>query len=313
MAIGQIIERVTQRVSDGGFEASTQIERQYETPASVVIESTVGGLTVIGTDRSDVAVSVDASATRQERLDDVTVGATGQKPLRLSVTDDSGDATDLDGSLRAETTVRLPADCRVESAEASVGGLTARGVEAGWLASDAGSIEATDLRAAQITTSAGSVTVASSDVDSVETAGGSVEAKELVGDTTIDTDAGEIDVDGVDGFLTASSAAGSITVRNAQGIDGLETNVGSIDATVNAIRSETAVESSAGGITVAAGPALAADVELSSTLGSVEGDGLAGSDGFLGGSAAGEVGGGGPRLTISTNSGGVDFRRVSGE
>ncbi len=157
------------------------------------------------------------------------------------------------------------------------------------------------------------------------TGGGSVELGEIGGPVEIGTGAGSIRLGSANGRVQAQTGGGSIQLNGATSVQA-ETSAGGIvvkliPATGNASRSNSTLETSAGDITVYLASDLAisvrAEIEIANghTIHSDFSDIRVSSEGGPYGpktvSAEGQLNGGGPMLKVRTNSGSVNFRRVS--
>lgn len=311
--ISGLVDKVTEVAGpDREMAFDDREEFSYERPPAVSIETTAASVTVIGEDRTDVSAHLEKRADDPERLSDIQLEATGggERSLRLVVDEETDAVVDIT-RLHAELTVRVPRDLVVEWVETTAGSVTLRDVTVETVETDGGSVEATGVQAGELQTSVGSVTVTDGTVTAVETTAGSVTLSAVAGDASVETNAGSVEVHGIDGYLTAETTAGSIEVTDAEGIDGLETKTGGIDAEFRTLSGPTTIQSHAGGLTVTAGPEVSADVSLSTRVGSISAPGFAHESSGVGGTANGQVGGGGPELTVETDLGGIVFRHSS--
>jgi DUF4097 and DUF4098 domain-containing protein YvlB len=157
------------------------------------------------------------------------------------------------------------------------------------------------------------------------TGGGSVELGEIGGPVEIGTGAGSIRLGSANGRVQAQTGGGSIQLNGATSVQA-ETSAGGIvvkliSPTGNVSRSSSSLETSAGDITVYLASDLAisvrAEIEIANghTIHSDFSDIRVSSEGGSYGpktvSAEGQLNGGGPMLKVRTNSGNVNFRRVS--
>lgn len=258
---------------------------EFDRPSSLAVETTNGSVTLTAHDEPGVVVEAHKRGDSERELANATVVAGGTDPLSVEVEHDAGsDAT-------VSLTVSVPADLPVERAATTNGSVEARGVTLHGVETTNGSVAVTDT--------AGALSVSSTN--------GGVTVEGVDGDAALSTTNGGVEVESVDGRVTADTAAGSITVREVAVVGDLRTNAGKIDAVVPAVDGDTAVESTAGSVQLRAGPALDAEVRVSSSVGSVTAPGLSSSGGIVGGSASGRVGEGGPTLTVSTQVGSVTF------
>lgn len=157
------------------------------------------------------------------------------------------------------------------------------------------------------------------------TGGGSVDLGEIGGPALIETGAGSIRLASAKGRVQAQTGGGSIQLDGATSVQA-ETSAGGIvvkllSAAADAGRSNSTLETSAGDITVYLASDLAisirAEIEIANghTVHSDFSDIHVSSEGGQWGpktvTAEGQLNGGGPVLKVRTNSGNVNFRRVS--
>jgi DUF4097 and DUF4098 domain-containing protein YvlB len=155
------------------------------------------------------------------------------------------------------------------------------------------------------------------------TGGGSVDLGDIGGPTEIETGAGSIRLASAKGRVQAQTGGGSIQLDGATSVQA-ETSAGGIIVKLLAgadRRSNSSLETSAGDITVYLANDLAisirAEIESASghTIRSDFSDIHVSSEGGQWGpktvTAEGQLNGGGPVLKVRTNSGSVNFRRVS--
>ena len=159
----------------------------------------------------------------------------------------------------------------------------------------------------------------------VSTGGGSVDLGDIGGAAEIDTGAGSIRLASAKGRVRAQTGGGSIQLDGATSVQA-ETSAGGIivkllSSTGDAAHNSSTLETSAGDITVYLANDLAisvrAQIEIANghTIRSDFSDIHVSSEGGQWGpktvTAEGQLNGGGPVLKVRTNSGNVNFRRVS--
>jgi DUF4097 and DUF4098 domain-containing protein YvlB len=180
------------------------------------------------------------------------------------------------------------------------------------------------LQGAVLETGAGSIRVdkCSGSVKAT-TGGGSVELGEIGGPAEIETGAGSIRLASAKGRVRAQTGGGSIQLDGATSVQA-ETSAGGIIVKLlpsTGGRTNSTLETSAGDITVYLANDLAisirAEIEIANghTIRSDFSDIRVSSEGGQWGpktvTAEGQLNGGGPVLKVRTNSGNVNFRRVS--
>jgi DUF4097 and DUF4098 domain-containing protein YvlB len=155
------------------------------------------------------------------------------------------------------------------------------------------------------------------------TGGGSVDLGDIGGEARIETGAGSIRLASAKGRVQAQTGGGSIQLDGATSVQA-ETSAGGIIAKIlssSGAHTNSTLETSAGDITVYLANDLAisvrAEIEMASghTIRSDFSDIHVSSEGGPWGpktiSAEGQLNGGGPVLKVRTNSGNVNFRRIS--
>jgi len=181
------------------------------------------------------------------------------------------------------------------------------------------------LRGAVLETGAGSIRVDKcAGTVKATTGGGSVDLGEIGGPAQIETGAGSIRLASAKGRVQAQTGGGSIQLDGATSVQA-ETSAGGIIvkllSSTGAGRSNSTLETSAGDITVYLANDLAisirAEIEIANghSIRSDFSDIHIASEGGQWGpktvTAEGQLNGGGPVLKVRTNSGNVNFRRVS--
>ncbi len=182
------------------------------------------------------------------------------------------------------------------------------------------------LRGAVLETGAGSIRVDKcSGTVKATTGGGSVELGEIGGPAQIETGAGSIRLASAKGRVQAETGGGNIQLDGATSVQA-ETSAGGIivkllSSSATGGRNNSSLETSAGDITVYLANDLAisvrAEIEIANghTIRSDFSDIHVSSEGGEYGpktvTAEGQLNGGGPVLKVRTNSGNVNFRRVS--
>jgi DUF4097 and DUF4098 domain-containing protein YvlB len=182
------------------------------------------------------------------------------------------------------------------------------------------------LQGAVLQTSAGSIRVDKcTGTVKATTGGGSVDLGQIGGPAQIETGAGSIRLASSNGRVQAQTGGGSIQLDGATSVQA-ETSAGGIvvkllGATGDGTRSNSTLETSAGDITVYLANdlpiSIRAEIEIANghTIRSDFADIHVSSEGGQYGpktvTAEGQLNGGGPVLKVRTNSGNVNFRRVS--
>ncbi|SFG00162.1 hypothetical protein SAMN04488063_1093 [Halopelagius inordinatus] len=151
----------------------------------------------------------------------------------------------------------------------------------------------------------------STSLASVETNNGRIEVRDVGGDAVLRSGNGEIDARGVDGYLTLQAGNGSVEARDVAGIDGATVGNGSVDVDVPAIRGDTEIRASNGGVEARIGPDVGAQFEARASNGGVDVSGIDVMDPTVSRTrVTGTVGGGGPSLTLLAENGLVEVRAL---
>lgn len=144
-----------------------------------------------------------------------------------------------------------------------------------------------------------------------EVANGGVDVRGVSGDATLRAGNGGVVAEDMPGFLTLQAGNGGIEARDVGGIDGVTAGNGSISVDIPAIRGDTEVSASNGGIDAAISPDVDAAFEARVTNGAVDVSGLELTEASISPSrVAGTLGEGGPSLTLRAGNGGIDVRRL---
>jgi hypothetical protein len=152
---------------------------------------------------------------------------------------------------------------------------------------------------------------ASMTLSAAETANGGIEARDVAGDATLRAGNGGVTARRVDGFLTLEAGNGTVEARDVGGIDGASAGNGAVDVEVPAIRGDTEISASNGGVQAAIGPDVSAQFEARTTNGTVEVRGIELTDATISRSrVTGTLGDGGPTLTLRAGNGGIDVRAL---
>lgn len=139
---------------------------------------------------------------------------------------------------------------------------------------------------------------------------GSISVEGVGGNPELETKHGGITVERCDGFVDARSTNGSIEVRDAAGIDHAESTNGSLTLDIQAIRGETTIQTTTGGIDVRAGN-LDATVSIETNVGSIDAPPFEQQSTGIGHTAVnGTLGTGEHTLIISNAVGRVQFRTM---
>lgn len=149
----------------------------------------------------------------------------------------------------------------------------------------------------------------------VTTKNGRIELEDAAAtdDARLETKNGRVTAVNVDGRLSLRSTNGTVEARDVTAIDRATTSNGTVDVDLGTIRGETVVEATNGSVDVRVGPAAAADVTISTNVGSIDAPAIGERTVGIGVNRVdGTLGVGGPPLRIETKVGSITLTR-SGE
>lgn len=106
-------------------------------------------------------------------------------------------------------------------------------------------------------------------VTQVETSSGEITVDNVSGDVDAKTSKGGIRISKVNGFVKAVTGSGKIDITEVGGLYEARNDRGGISVEVPAIRDNLEIESGFGGITVSLSPKIAAQLEASTSIGSI--------------------------------------------
>jgi len=207
-----------------------------------------------------------------------------------------------EGSSGARFTMRVPRGANVDRVTSSNGHIKIRDV----------------AKAAHLVTSNGSITATSlqGDVDA-HTSNSSIEIEEVKGGATLKSSNGRIKIDSVAGPLDAETSNSSITARldsAPSAATKLSTSNGSIDLTLGASpKADIHADTRNSGITLHMPPGVSAHLVAETTNGSITSEfDLASKGEEEKHHVDGVIGGGGPRIELTTTNGGIRVVKTSG-
>jgi DUF4097 and DUF4098 domain-containing protein YvlB len=144
-----------------------------------------------------------------------------------------------------------------------------------------------------------------------ETSGGDVVVRDVRGDVQGHTSGGNIKVDGVDGAVKATTSGGEVVLLRVNGKIFGETSGGNIEARLLGINEGVHLETSGGNVSIYLRKDVAADLQASTSGGSVKCDlpvmvmGKISED-----ELHGKINGGGNRIELSTSGGNINIRSL---
>jgi DUF4097 and DUF4098 domain-containing protein YvlB len=152
---------------------------------------------------------------------------------------------------------------------------------------------------------------------SISTASGDIKVQNVTGNLNLRSASGNVTVQQAVGRVVATSASGDVRVTDVAGSISASTASGNVEARMNSISGSDSMEfsSASGDVRVWAPQSLDADVTLTTSSGSLDSDFALQMEEHEHGparSAHGRVGSGARSLRISTASGNVSLKRVSG-
>ena len=162
-------------------------------------------------------------------------------------------------------------------------------------------------------TATGAVDVAGTTGDlSVTTSTGAVEVRDVAGDVDASATTGAVELRGVEGMAAATASTGAVEIRDVGRLGDVETATGSIDVDVPALAGDVTVEATTGSVDAALASDLDAELRVSTTTGGITFEGVdLDVDRREEDLVAGTLGEGGPRLDVETTTGGVTLRRLN--
>lgn len=294
--------------------SETKIEKELalEPGGSFVLDSDVGAVTVVGTDKAGARVVITS------KRDDF------ESRYKLSIEDDPGRVeikVDRKGggmlswlnwgsgdSLKFE--IEVPRETHIDIDTAG-GRIVVESISGNTrLDTSGGRISARDIEGNLLAdTSGGSI-----DVEAVvgtvnaDTSGGNIDVREVSGTVRADTSGGSIDISHVEGDINADTSGGSISVSEAGGYVRADTSGGSVRVVFAAGNSSGGDLSTSGGsIVVGLDPSSSLEVDAAASGGRVDLGLPLTVQGRISRSAVrGTLGSGGALLTLRTSGGGIE-------
>jgi hypothetical protein len=266
----------------------------------VSAESFNGSVDIDGWDQNKVEISGTKYGNTEALRDQVKIEI-NQTPASIEIR--AVRTGSHEGSSGARFTIHVPRGANVERVTSSNGHIKIRDIaKAERLVTSNGAITATSLRG---------------DVDA-RTSNNSIEIEEVKGAATLKSSNGRIKIDSVGGPLDAETSNNSISARldSAPAAETkLHTSNGSIDLTLGASpKADIRAETRNNGITVHLPPGAAVHLVADTSNGSVtsEFDLTSKGDEKAKHHIDGVIGGGGPRLDLSTSNGSIRILKTSG-
>jgi len=111
-------------------------------------------------------------------------------------------------------------------------------------------------------------------VDTVTTSNGAIIIEDVKGNITADSSNGAITIDNVDGFVAATTSNGRIVVTDSSGINNLHSSNGIINAEIYDFQQNITISTSNGRITVYINPLLNAYIEMETSNGQININGI---------------------------------------
>jgi hypothetical protein len=293
--------------------AETVIEKELalEPGGTFVLDSDVGAVTLIGTERSGARVVITSKRDDFESRYKLSIE---EKPGRVDLKLDRKGGGMLSwlswgssDSLRFE--IEVPRETHIDIDTAG-GRITVESITGNArLDTSGGRITARDIKGDLLAdTSGGSI-----DVEAVvgtvnaDTSGGNIDVKEVSGAVRADTSGGSIEISNVGGDINADTSGGSIGVSEAGGYVRADTSGGSVRVSFAAGNASGGDLSTSGGsIVVALDPSASLDVDAAASGGRVDLNLPLTVKGRISQSAvSGTLGGGGALLRLRTSGGGI--------
>ncbi len=277
--------------------AETEIfENTYRVEPDAVLEldNRNGGVKIEPWDQPGVKVRAEKKTQHLGKLENVEIRVSTGKILRIETVE-----LVENPRVSVEYEIKAPASLIVSWVHTSNGAIRIEGVR--------GDME--------LKTSNGAIRIKSVRGDmKLKTSNGKIEAKHVNGDLTVKTSSGSIRVSDIHGLVKAENSNGSIEITEALGIRGAKTSNGSIEAEIATVDdSDALIKTSNGSITLYVSPDVKASFDMKTSNGKIKlHDDL---EWTLGGGASkrkikGELGGGGPEITVKTSNGNIDLHAL---
>jgi DUF4097 and DUF4098 domain-containing protein YvlB len=149
-------------------------------------------------------------------------------------------------------------------------------------------------------------------VEHVDSSVGDVTLRGVAGDMTVTTDVGDVHVQDVRGVVSAEASTGDIVVESGETVGDVSASTGDLDLAVSAIDGDTEFTTSTGDIVLALSTDVTADLTAEADVGDVTVEGLSLEDSQRQESmVTGRLNGGGPELTVSTNTGDISVSSLN--
>lgn len=191
----------------------------------LVIETTAGSITVVASDRDDIAVDGEKHAASEADLDALTLEQTIEEGTLSLVADTDDVDTSLFGlqlrpNPKLDLDIEVPQSVSLSAAETVAGTIDIEGVSGPMsVGATAGAVSLSSIDGAvSIEVTAGDIDV--DDVDGpvdAEATAGRVSLSTIGDDATVETTTGDVNVHGVDGDLTVETTVGSVSYEAVSG------------------------------------------------------------------------------------------------
>lgn len=150
-------------------------------------------------------------------------------------------------------------------------------------------------------------------VERIESSVGDITVEDVAGDLTVETNVGDVTVRDVRGRVAVDVSTADVVVEGADAVGDVTASTGDLDLSVPAIDGDTTVSASTGSIVLALAPDIGVDFSASTDAGDVTVENLPLEGGRRAESrVTGELNGGGPDLSITTNTGDIAVSRLDG-
>lgn len=245
----------------------------------ISVRGDLGSFTIVGEDRSDVAIDiVKQSSSLQTDLDALTVETTVRDGALEVTAEYDGDTGWLESQPSVDLDIAIPSSMAVDRVASVVGEATIRNVRG-------------DVR--------------------VDATTGAVAVDGLDGSVHAESTNGRIELRDVTGRASARTTNGRVEIRDVGELGDVEATNGRIEVDVPAIDGDTRIEATNGRIEAAIATSLDAELVAESTTGSVSASGLPLTDASESRrSLRGQLGEGGPRLTFETRTGRISLEAL---
>ena len=299
----------------GGGEVILERSFQVGPGATLAFDSDRGGVAILGEERDDIFIQVMARDMDPDKAMDALElefhETLGGLEVRARFRGESGWLSSLFGGGGGGVffDVRVPRSTELEIDNGS-GGFRAQEIDADVSVDNgSGGIQLQSIRGSvSIDNGSGGIRVSRIEGSlQIDNGSGGVRVDDIRGDVNIDNGSGGVSVAKVVGDVSVDNGSGGIQLDDVEGALEADTSSGGINARMTGHNLGVQAETGSGGVRIEVPASWGADVEMSSRKGDVIVEGwsnLAVTDAH---NFRGTLGGGGPRISLSSESGDVEL------